>query len=332
MEKIIDTDYLFLTTRVRTLENSLLSRDRMTRMLEARTATEAAGVLIECGYPEISPLNINTLQEALAAEQRRTYHDLYSLAPNPALFDVFRVRYDYHNGKVLLKGAAVGTDATHLLLDMGRIPVRELKETFLSGDFRGLPAAFQEAVIRAKEILHTEEDPQKTDFVLDRACYSEMLHMAGQLGSAFLLGYVRISIDAANLRAAVRTLRIGKDADFLKEILFEGGNVSVQRVLDGVSPGGSLADIFARSSLREAAEAGMGAVAGDRMTKFEKLCDDSVNDYLKRAKLVSFGEAPVIAYLAAKENELTAVRIILTGRMADLPAEMIQERLRDAYV
>jgi V/A-type H+-transporting ATPase subunit C len=40
----------------------------------------------------------------------------------------------------------------------------------------------------------------------------------------------------------------------------------------------------------------------------------------------------VIAYLAAKENELTAIRIILTGRMSNLPADIISERLRDSYV
>ena len=36
--------------------------------------------------------------------------------------------------------------------------------------------------------------------------------------------------------------------------------------------------------------------------------------------------------LSAKDNEFTAVRIILTGRLADLPADVIRERLRNAYV
>ena len=38
------------------------------------------------------------------------------------------------------------------------------------------------------------------------------------------------------------------------------------------------------------------------------------------------------AYLAAKENEFTAVRIIMTGRLADLSADVIRERLRECYV
>jgi V/A-type H+-transporting ATPase subunit C len=40
----------------------------------------------------------------------------------------------------------------------------------------------------------------------------------------------------------------------------------------------------------------------------------------------------VIGYLAARESELTAVRIIMTGRLAGLKADLIRERLREAYV
>ena len=42
MAKIIDTDYLFLSTRVKALERNLLARERMERMLEGRTAEDAA--------------------------------------------------------------------------------------------------------------------------------------------------------------------------------------------------------------------------------------------------------------------------------------------------
>jgi V/A-type H+-transporting ATPase subunit C len=50
--------------------------------------------------------------------------------------------------------------------------------------------------------------------------------------------------------------------------------------------------------------------------------------YLRAARLIPFGESGVISYLLARENELTAVRIILLGRMAGLSEEQITERLR----
>ena len=36
--------------------------------------------------------------------------------------------------------------------------------------------------------------------------------------------------------------------------------------------------------------------------------------------------------LDIKENEITAARIIMSGRMAGVPADSIRERLRDSYV
>ena len=68
-----------------------------------------------------------------------------------------------------------------------------------------------------------------------------------------------------------------------------------------------------------------------RRTEFELECDNAVNEYLKGAKLVSFGPEAVVAYIAAVEGEITAVRMILTGRLAGIAPQTIRERLRDLY-
>ena len=139
-------------------------------------------------------------------------------------------------------------------------------------------------------------------------------------------------MDAANLRSVVRTLRMGKGMDFLRGVLFEGGNIDVGRILNAVTSGGSLEDLYATSMLRPAAEEAVHILGGGPLTRFEKLTDDAVTEYLSGAKYIAFGEAPVIAFLAAKENEFTAVRIIMTGRMAGLDTDTIRERLRESYV
>ena len=52
-KKLKDTDYLSISTRVRAMENRLLTRERMERMIDARTDEEAAKVLSECGYGDV---------------------------------------------------------------------------------------------------------------------------------------------------------------------------------------------------------------------------------------------------------------------------------------
>ncbi|MDF2838546.1 MAG: V-type synthase subunit [Evtepia sp.] len=332
MAKLKDTDFLFISTRVRALEVNLLNHERMERMLEAHSSDEALQVLADCDYPEIEDLDINSINAALAQEQQKTYDDLYNFVPNKAIIDVFKVKYDYHNAKVLLKAEAMQSDPAPLLLDLGRVPVRELTSKLNSSDLSGIPTILQSAIVLARETLGTTRDPQLSDFVLDQAYFQDMFLLAKKAESAFLAGYVRISIDAANLRTVVRTMRMGKSTEFMQSILFAGGNIDPKRVLNAAGGGGSLADLFATSPLREAAEAGMELLSDSPLTQFEKLCDNAVIDYLRSAKFVPFGEAPIIAYMAAKESELTAVRILLTGRMAKLPTDIIRERLRDAYV
>ena len=51
-----------------------------------------------------------------------------------------------------------------------------------------------------------------------------------------------------------------------------------------------------------------------------------------QAKGVPFGVEAVIGYLVAKEIEFTAVRTIMSSRMAGIGGETIRERLREAYV
>ncbi len=61
-------------------------------------------------------------------------------------------------------------------------------------------------------------------------------------------------------------------------------------------------------------------------------CDNAVTRYVSDAKRVPFGEETVIAYLYAKEAELTAIRTILASRRAGLDGAAIRERLRETYV
>ena len=56
MSKIRDTDYLTISARVRAMENRLVTRERMERMVEARSDDEAVKVLAECGYEELPAL------------------------------------------------------------------------------------------------------------------------------------------------------------------------------------------------------------------------------------------------------------------------------------
>ena len=330
-KKLKDTDYLFISTYLRSREKNLLTAARMERMIDAPTADEAGKVLQEIGYGEFSAASDRELGQALAREREALFEDLYRFVPDKAVVDVFKVKYDYHNLKALLKAQAMGVDGGRLLLDAGRVPAAALERAVREGDFESLPETLRKAAQEAHEVLSATGDPQLSDFVLDRAYYEEMLSCARLTRSDFLVRYVQASIDAANLRSAVRTLRMKKGGDFLRKVLFAGGTIPVDSILSAAL-GGSLEELYRTTELKAAAEAGAEVLRGGDLTRFEKLCDDAVTAFAAEAKRVPFGVEAVIGYLVAKEIEFTAVRIIMASRMAGIDGDTIRQRLREAYV
>ena len=179
-------------------------------------------------------------------------------------------------------------------------------------------------------MLARTANPQLADFILDRAYFAEIRAAAQSAECPFLAGYAEILTDSTNLKSAVRTLRMGKDLEFMDSALIPGGSVSADRVV-AAGDKESITALFANTLLERAAAIGAEAVEGGSMTAFELACDNAVTAYLRRAKLVSFGPEALIAYLAAVESEITAVRMILTGRLAGIDPDVIRERLRDMY-
>ena len=98
--------------------------------------------------------------------------------------------------------------------------------------------------------------------------------------------------------------------------------------------GAGLIEAYRGTALEGAAELAEKAMGPERgpLTAFEKACDDTLTAYLDGAKSVPFGVEVVVGYLYAKESELTAVRTVLSGRLAGLDGELIRSRLRNTYL
>ena len=332
-KKIKDTDYLAISARVKAMETTLLTWERMMQILDARTEAEALKMVQESGYPNLTATDPEALDQVLSAAREEMLSDLISGAPDPRYIELFKIKYDYHNVKAILKAKAMGVSPDRMLMDMGRVSPVTLREAMDAGELDTLPAMLAAATAEAKAVLDMTRDPQLSDIVLDRWFYRDLASVAEETGSEFLDGYVKVQIDAANLRVLVRTLRMGKSAAFLQSILFEGGEVAPDQLMQVAAAGGSgLTELYAAGSLEEAAAAGAAALQGGALTEFEKLCDDAVNDYLAGAQFVPFGEAPLVAYLAARETEFTNLRILLIGRSTGLAPEVIRTRLRRSIV
>lgn len=321
--KIKDTDYLYATMRVRANEKNLLTERDISRMCDAKTASEAAKILSDAGYGDIAGGSFSEVSAAIAAMREKTGKLIGEICKNRAIFDVFALKYDFHNIKTVIKAALSGTDAERLLSDSGTVPKEDIVSAYRSGDVSALPGKMGEAIFAARDILSRTGDACLADIELDRVYFEMLIDAAESSESEFLRGYVALLADIANLRTAVRAARQGRDGDILRRAFVPGGKVRTDALLAHDFAGACVS-----TSLAAAAELGEAVKNGGALLEFERALDLAGIEYMKAARYVAFDERPIIAYIAAREAEEMTVRIIMAGKAEGLSADEIKSRLR----
>ena len=304
----------------------MLSGSKLERMLAEPNFADACRIAAEGGYEDMSGMDVAGINASLAAFRAREIAEIASLAPDISVLDLFRMKYGYHNAKVIVKSEGDPEKDADLLSDAARFTPEEILAVYRSenGD-GGLPAAYAAAIREARTALARTGNPQLSDFILDKAYFAELLREAGKTGKPFITDYVRLQIDKANLRSALRTLGMDHREELLDNALIEGGTVSVEELRAAADSREELQRLYAPTLLGRAAGA-------SGMTQFEKEADNAVREFVLRSNFVSFGQEVIVEYLSALENEITSLRIILTGKRMGIPEAKLRERLRESYV
>jgi V/A-type H+-transporting ATPase subunit C len=206
----INAKYLYASGRIRALEPTLLTPDKLIRLIQA-TVPEGYRVLAECGY-ELSGGDVNAsgskgiyaISKLLNSERERLFILAEKISGNTYIVNFFRAELDCHNIKAVLKSDYLGGDAGGLLLSGGTFEASWLGEILKSGKFAPLGKTWADAAEKAKEILSKTGDGQLCDFALDLAMQDICDAYAEKSESVFMRNYARFRADSANLKAAVR--------------------------------------------------------------------------------------------------------------------------------
>ncbi len=325
-KKIKDNQFICLSAILRAKESRMLSGAKLERMLAEPSFADACRIASEGGYEDMSQMDVAGINASLAAFRARELAEIADLAPDVSVLDLFRMRYGYHNAKVLVKSLGDTEKDAGLLSDAARFSLEQLLEVYRSETGNGeLPAGYAAAIREAKTALARTGNPQIADYILDKAYFTEQLREAKKSGKPFITDYVRLQIDKSNLRSALRTLGMQRREELLDYALIEGGTVSLEELRGSMETKEDLQRLFAPTALGKAA-------AADGMTQFEKEADNAVRDYVLQSNFISFGQEVLVEYLSALENEITSLRIILTGKRMGISEAKLRERLRESYV
>ena len=326
MSKVKDKDYLLLSAVLRAKEAKMLSSADLERMLTEPSYAEACRIAMDSGYEDMSNMDIRQTNDALARYRARELAEIRDLIPDESLLDLFRMRYGYHNAKLLVKSKGELDSCQHLISDSARFTMEQLREVYDTDEGDGaLPHVYAQAIRDAKSALARTNNPQLAEFILDRAYYGDMLMHAEKTRKRYIIDYIRYRIDRTNLRSTLRTMYMGRRGELLKYALIEGGHISIDEILGSMETKDELIQLYSSSIFYKAAEV-------PTMTEFELEADNAIELYVASGSFIAFGPEVVIEYIAALENEIMALRIILTGRLMGISQEALRGRLRDSYV
>ena len=329
-----ETEYMYSSARVRSLENRIAGAERLSHMADAESSAAIIANLSDLGFEVITDANGDFCrEETLATLLIEGYSEAEKMVDDADFLNFLRYGYDCHNVKTLIKCFFRGVDSSTMLIPLGSVTFERLAEAYKNKDYSCLPENMAEAARVAEEAFAATSNPQKVDLILDRACYADMLKNAEKYSIPLALKLVKTKIDLTNLISTTRLslMKLGAGAtSFLNEVLIEGGYIETSYWTEGFSAGlGKLAEGLEYSGYSSLASYLSGAVS---LGELERAADNMWLGIAKEAKYVPFGAEVLIGYLIALEYEVKNIRILLAGKDAELARDVIRERLRESYV
>lgn len=310
--------YVYTVARLRGMENHILDTAFFARLMDSSGIDDALKALGETSYSQWISGNEN-FDKAIDSEMLATCKELESFVPDKELIDIFRIPYDFHNVKVLLKGLfkVRGGEAEgrryDLLSKLGTIDTEELKTAIETEEYGFLPYGLTDLIPQCWQLWDSSKNPQAVELLIDHAMFRAMLNVAEGLKMPAVIHWVKSRIDAENLRSAVRLARIKYDSAKALPFFHEGGTIrpdDMARLLN--EPQETWSRLLSHTDIG----AVLGALqdTGDikaSLSDVSKSLDDYLIRVLENAKYSMDAPENVLLYLLTKEAETRNMRVAL---------------------
>lgn len=320
-------NYIYAVARIRALELSLFSASTIEQLMALKTYNECLQFLAEKGWGD-ADTPAEDAEAVLNAELEKTWSTVKEMVPDTGVFDVLLVQDYFHNLKAALKTVVDGSVEANVFYENTPLSGDELIEIIKNKDFKALPENMRECAEEAYDCLVHTGDGQMCDVIIDKASLNAIMEAAAKTKDPLLKEYAETVVAVADIKIAVRSVMTSKGIDFMKRAMAECESLNTDKLAKAALSG--IPDII--KYLEETDYAGGAEALTDGSSAFERWCDNRIIETIKPQKYNSFTVGPIVAYILARQNEIKTVRIILTGKLNNLPDEAIRERVREMYV
>lgn len=319
-------DYIYAVARIRAKELLCFGSPAMEQLMACKTYEECLRMLNEKGWGNGSAGQ--TPESLLDGERNKTWEQLRELVEDMSVFDVFLYANDYHNLKAAIKENYAPSHGADIYSSNGTIDPAVFRQAADEHDFSVLPAGMRDAAEEAMSVLRETGDGQLCDIIIDKAALNAILQAGKASGDPLLAFYAEHTVATANIKTAVRCQKTGKSLAFIQRALAECDTLDVSLLAQtAVESFEAMIEYLGRTCYSGAAEA-----LTQSASAFERWCDNRLIEKIRPQKYETSTIGPLAAWLLARENEITTVRILLSGKRNGLSDDAIRERLREMYV
>lgn len=294
---IKDIDYKAINTLIRTYELKLLQKDDFERLLKADDLKATLDTLKATDYEfdQEELLQTKQFNEMLMAHLADVYRELYEVAPQPQLLDLFTLRYSYHNLKVLLKDLFLESNRETLLIPIGSLSVDQLKTLVSSGESDNAHPLMVEAVRLAKEDFDERQLIEAVTVYMDTYYLRHLRAISDDLQNEDISAITDTLIDLYNLTTLVRSLNQGKPRSHLHALLSSSGTVSKQDLIDD-SINGAVSVLKKYYSSKVYGSKLEVVIEDNKINtlKLDKIMDELISEIVSEGIYQAFGPMPLL--------------------------------------
>ena len=321
--------YAYACARLSALNKRLIEPQTIQRMLDG-SASDAMRALSDVRYGNLSDATEADIERMIEREMSDAMQEVRELSPNPDVTDLFLLRADVQNLKVLLKARLL--NQTDVSFTPGGLFDREtLTAMVKERQYDALPKELRDALDALEKRLEIRVEPRDISIALDRAYLAHALKQSAK--HPVFSQYFRAQADFDNVLTFLRLRAMGASIETLDDVILPEGGVRYEDLYNAYEFSfDSLNRILGRSVCPNALLSGLNAMqrAGS-IAEVEKARDNYLVSLLSEHKYENESIYPIIGYYLAKEREGRAVRLIVTGKRNGLSDNVIRERLVKLY-
>ena len=321
--------YAYACARLSALNKRLIEPQTLQRMLDG-TASDAMRALSDVRYGNLSDATEADVERMIEREMTDAMNEVRELSPNPAITDLFLLRADVQNLKVLLKARLL--EQTDVVFTPGGLyDLETLSAMVKDKQYDALPAILRDALNALEKRLEIRVEPQIISVALDRAYLGHALETTKKV--PVFSQYFRAEADFDNVLTFLRLRAMGASIETLDEVILPEGGVRYVDLYNAYELSfDSLNRILNESVCKEALLNGLNAMQRTgNISEVEKARDNYLLSLLSSHKYESETIYPVVGYYLAKEREGRAIRLIVTGKRNGINDSVIRERLVRLY-